>query len=500
MENDNPEECKVCITNYDKAKRRPRTLPCGHTFCTLCVAGMIKLQRLSCPTCRVDHKATSATHFPISYDMEAVIRKLKVLQLTVLPSSKPNERRSLIQEKEDSVSQLLSGFQETLSQLKRYEVQLRDWKNQHEELLAKLSDLVERNKGALKLLEDELSILLYQRKKGEEGVARLEGTQGSLAGVHSAAEAATALDDSERYNAEVEDWIQNCQKIFPDVNTIHTSLKVREVTKRALETIKDADAIDDAPVFLGDADHTIMEKVDQLAPILSIESLRRLGETVKALIEADKVVAVPQDQGRQLSSRITLHKGRLHLHTLLHQPTPLHAHTLEHETLMNLVEPSSTLVFLDIGWAGSARGRIYIRLSPDTGLAKQFLLMCTGLRGPTYANTRILGVWNKGTEFEMVGGGDYDCNNGQGGTPLLQGLTNCEAYRRPARAGTVRALHGPESTKSAQFSITTRDCANREWYWAFGQVESGLDVLKAVANHKCIKEVSVVDCGVLLPP
>nr|XP_045592784.1 E3 ubiquitin-protein ligase RNF168-like isoform X2 [Procambarus clarkii] len=440
MENDNPEECKVCITNYDKAKRRPRTLPCGHTFCTLCVAGMIKLQRLSCPTCRVDHKATSATHFPISYDMEAVIRKLKVLQLTVLPSSKPNERRSLIQEKEDSVSQLLSGFQETLSQLKRYEVQLRDWKNQHEELLAKLSDLVERNKGALKLLEDELSILLYQRKKGEEGVARLEGTQGSLAGVHSAAEAATALDDSERYNAEVEDWIQNCQKIFPDVNTIHTSLKVREVTKRALETIKDADAIDDAPVFLGDADHTIMEKVDQLAPILS------------------------------------------------------------HETLMNLVEPSSTLVFLDIGWAGSARGRIYIRLSPDTGLAKQFLLMCTGLRGPTYANTRILGVWNKGTEFEMVGGGDYDCNNGQGGTPLLQGLTNCEAYRRPARAGTVRALHGPESTKSAQFSITTRDCANREWYWAFGQVESGLDVLKAVANHKCIKEVSVVDCGVLLPP
>ncbi|XP_069182617.1 uncharacterized protein [Procambarus clarkii] len=429
MENDNPEECKVCITNYDKAKRRPRTLPCGHTFCTLCVAGMIKLQRLSCPTCRVDHKATSATHFPISYDMEAVIRKLKVLQLTVLPSSKPNERRSLIQEKEDSISQLLSGFQETLSQLKRYEVQLRDWKNQHEELLAKLSDLVERNKGALKLLEDELSILLYQRKKGEEGVARLEGTQGSLAGVHSAAEAATALDDSERYNAEVEDWIQNCQKIFPDVNTIQTSLKVREVTKRALETIKDADAIDDAPVFLGDADHTIMEKVDQLAPILS------------------------------------------------------------HETLMNLVEPSSTLVFLDIGWAGSARGRIYIRLSADTGLAKQFLLMCTGLRGPTYANTRILGVWNKGTEFEMVGGGDYDCNNGQGGTPLLQGLTNCEAYRRPARAGTVRALHGPESTKSAQFSITTRDCANREWYWAFGQVESGLDVLKAVAHHKCIKEV-----------
>ncbi|KAK8753933.1 hypothetical protein OTU49_002980 [Cherax quadricarinatus] len=499
MENDNPEECKVCIVNYDKTKHRPRTLPCGHTFCSLCLTGMIKKDNLTCPTCRVQHKASSATQFPISYDMEAIIRKLKVLQLTVTPSQ-PNERRSLIQEKEDSISRLLGSFQEAVIQLERYEAQLHDWKTQHEELLAKINDLAERNKAALKLLEDELSILLYQRKKGEEGVKRLKTTQESLAAANTTLEAATALDDSDRCNADVEEWIQNCQKIFPDITTIHTSLKVRESTKRALEMMADTHTPEDAPPLLGDANYTIMEKVDQLAPILSIENLRRLSGPVKALIEGEKVVAVQQDQGRQLSSRITLHRGRLHLHTLLDQPTPVHAHTLEHGTLMSLLDRRSTLVFLDLGWAGNPRGRVYIRLSPDTGLAKQFLLMCTGLRGVTYANTRILEVWNKGTEFEMVGGGDYECNNGQGGTPLLEGLTNCEAYKRPARAGTVRALHGPESNKSAQFSITTRDCVNREWYWAFGQVESGLDVVKTVASHKSIRDVTVMDCGVLLPP
>lgn len=172
---------------------------------------------------------------------------------------------------------------------------------------------------------------------------------------------------------------------------------------------------------------------------------------------------------------------------------------LQHKSLMSLLDTSSTLVFLDLGWAGSPRGRVYIRLSPDTGLAKQFLLLCTGERGPSYASSRILGVWNKSTEFEMVGGGDYDCNSGQGGAPLLQGLKNCEEYKRPAAAGTVRALHGPESNKCAQFSISTRDCPSREWHWAFGHVETGIEVVRSAANHRNIREVTVMDCGVVLP-
>ncbi|XP_034233003.1 uncharacterized protein LOC117640561 [Thrips palmi] len=44
-------ECPVCLEDYDAAKRRPKSLPCGHTFCSHCLGG---LQPLSCPHCRRD--------------------------------------------------------------------------------------------------------------------------------------------------------------------------------------------------------------------------------------------------------------------------------------------------------------------------------------------------------------------------------------------------------------------------------------------------------------
>lgn len=188
---------------------------------------MIKKELLNCPTCRVQHSASSSTQFPISYDMEAIIRKLKVLQLTAVSSTEPSEGRYLIQEREDSISRLIGALRETLSELERYETNLIEWKSQHEELLAKINDLAEQNKAALKLLEDERSILLYQQKKGQEGMKRLEATQSCLAAANSAQDAVTAIDDSDHYNSEAEDWIQNCRKIFPDVITVNTSMKVR---------------------------------------------------------------------------------------------------------------------------------------------------------------------------------------------------------------------------------------------------------------------------------
>ncbi|KAK3878734.1 hypothetical protein Pcinc_008541 [Petrolisthes cinctipes] len=33
----NPAECGICFTQFDDTERRPRTLPCGHTFCTECI-------------------------------------------------------------------------------------------------------------------------------------------------------------------------------------------------------------------------------------------------------------------------------------------------------------------------------------------------------------------------------------------------------------------------------------------------------------------------------
>ncbi|XP_069167570.1 peptidyl-prolyl cis-trans isomerase-like [Procambarus clarkii] len=257
------------------------------------------------------------------------------------------------------------------------------------------------------------------------------------------------------------------------------------------------------PVHLGDSASSIMNKVQEITgeipqKQLTVEDLRRMREPVKRLVEAGRVMAVQEDQDGRRSARITLQDGQLYLHPLLRQPTPAHAHTLQESEVVGVLEPSCTLVFLDLGWAGSTRGRVTIRLTPDTPLARQFVLLCTGQRGHTYRNTKLLWVWNKGQPGERVGGGDYESNDGEGGAPLLPDLQG--QYRESGRAGTVWALWGPGSPWCAQFVITTRDLQDDlQWPRVFGDVVSGLDVVRAAVNHSDITEVTVVDCGVVLP-
>ncbi|XP_069176715.1 peptidyl-prolyl cis-trans isomerase-like [Procambarus clarkii] len=257
------------------------------------------------------------------------------------------------------------------------------------------------------------------------------------------------------------------------------------------------------PVHLGDSASSIMNKVQEITgeipqKQLTVEDLHRMSEPVKRLVEAGRVLSVLDDEDGRRSARITLQDGQLYLHSLLRQPTPAHAHTLQESEVVGMLEPSCTLAFLDLGWAGSTRGRVTIQLTPDTPLARQFVLLCTGQRGHTYRNTKLLEVWDKGHPGEWVEGGDYESNDGRGGASLLPDLQG--QYWRSGWAGAVFIWFEPGGPRGAQFSISTRDRQDgRQWSGVFGDVVSGLDVVRAAVNHSDITEVTVVDCGVVLP-
>ncbi|XP_069192234.1 uncharacterized protein [Procambarus clarkii] len=260
------------------------------------------------------------------------------------------------------------------------------------------------------------------------------------------------------------------------------------------------------PVHLGDSASIIMNKVQEITgeihqKQLTVEDLRRMREPVKRLVEAGRVLAVQEDQDSRRSAMITLQDGQLYLHPLLCQPTPTYAHTLQESEVVGMLDPSCTLAFLELGWAGSTRGRVTIRLTPDTLLARQFVLLCTGQRGHTYRNTKLLWVDDKGQPGECVGGGDYESNDGEGGAQLLHYvLAHTAPARRSGRAGAVRARCPLGDPRSTQFIIGTRDLqGGGQWLYVFGDVVSGLDVVRAAVNHSDITEVTVVDCGVVLP-
>ncbi|KAK8720573.1 hypothetical protein OTU49_013235, partial [Cherax quadricarinatus] len=274
---------------------------------------------------------------------------------------------------------------------------------------------------------------------------------------------------------------------------------VQETIKEALATITTgATAV---PLHLPDSDSTIIEKVEKITDefvlhTLTVEDLLRMSERVKRLVEAGRVFAVQQGQDDLRYSRITLQDGQLYLHTLLRQPPPSHAHTLKHSKVMEVLDTSSTLVFLDLAWAGLIRGRVHIRLTPDTGLATQFVWLSSGERGPSYHNTTFFKVEYKGEPGESVTGGDYQHNNGKGGAPLLSDQQ--DEYRESGKVGAVSSPWWQGSHFSTQFTIITRDATYNQYSNIFGEVESGMNVLRAAVDHSNIKEVTVVDCGVVL--
>lgn len=156
---------------------------------------------------------------------------------------------------------------------------------------------------------------------------------------------------------------------------------------------------------------------------------------------------------------------------------------------------SSTQVFLELVWQNSPPRRVQIRLCRDNWLAKQFLMMCTGETGPSFANTGMFSDGYRGYQQECILGGDYD---GKKGKAIIAPDGNPKE-KVPERAGVVRQ-YGPGN--STQFSVVIGSGRpNVEVDKVFGYVENGLEVLMSAAKAQFQEKanVVVVDCGAVIP-
>ncbi|XP_064087528.1 uncharacterized protein LOC135202204 [Macrobrachium nipponense] len=232
---------------------------------------------------------------------------------------------------------------------------------------------------------------------------------------------------------------------------------------------------------------------------ITVEELLEMGDTLRQKIERNGVYCAHQIAGEARYGRMSLKDEKLCIHRMETRQIPEDVSVLNYEDAKTLVDPSSRLTFLDLGTNDTTLGQLTIRLSPDTKGAQQFALLCSGEKGISYANTKLFQVLHRGKKWEYVGGGDYECNNGDGGKALLPDLELGPEYERPWVAGTVRGFWGLTSTVSAQFFICTRDHLVGVCSPAFGIAEEGLDVLRnAVRLYPDITQVYVQDCGIIL--
>ncbi|XP_053634925.1 osteoclast-stimulating factor 1 isoform X3 [Cherax quadricarinatus] len=70
-------ECQVCLECYNNNERRPRSLSCGHTFCTKCINETLIRGSLRCPFCRSEHTptVTVASDVPVNFIVDSIIQE-----------------------------------------------------------------------------------------------------------------------------------------------------------------------------------------------------------------------------------------------------------------------------------------------------------------------------------------------------------------------------------------------------------------------------------------
>ncbi|KAK3888106.1 hypothetical protein Pcinc_007818 [Petrolisthes cinctipes] len=291
-----------------------------------------------------------------------------------------------------------------------------------------------------------------------------------IQGITNREEALQVINQACHCTDEDQEWKKKCQELFPNVITVTTSKKVRDVTNKALMMVDgEADATQHTNQ-LSDLTLPIMDKVNILLNDNKFEELEEVKPDNR------------ENQNDHIYFKVTRDILGLYFHCLQNQNLPPETLTMPVSEMVMKLKPNYTLTFLDMAWSGR-RGKLYIWVNPNTTEARQFVDLCTGQRGSSFLNTQLTRVWNKGKAGECVFGGNYD----SGVNKMLSSDGYCDDE--------WRVMFMSHTDKSGEFIINTKG-KSPIFGINIGFVYMGHTVLKKAAQLSDITQVTVVDCGV----
>lgn len=511
----NPRECRICIEEYDTVIRRPRFLPCGHTFCTDCLVDMLEDNVLTCPNCRAEHKAFGVYDFPVAGIVEDFLMYCSFLEKGTVPEFKPLEidesfglcrvMDTLRDEELGRSRTLILSCNEMLSELNRYKKALLRYKTNHQKGKENLQKVLELHHVALLMLDEEIEEVDTLNERGTKKKEVLLSAVNSLLSAETTEEVETAIAKVDDHQHAMEKWFRKCQSV-PDSDTICLSVKVRQATSEALETFcgwmdgrilgwmpladsskstsrseldqrtKEPECLKDITAGLRKKHHHYIKRYQEVIGTDSVKSYVMAGHSVYVVSDYD---------GRFLFAKTSTSSGSAFMHRLQAEAPDKAAYTIPYCRVDKVMEDVGWKTFLDISWPDSPPRRVIVHgIDLALGFAKSFFMLCTGKQnGHTYINTGVA-LQDEGDSGERL----------VFGKGCVQPLTYMKAAPEVPYTDQVGLVH---VSLSGQFSITiTPDVPSRT---AVARVVKGMDVVQEAAEFHDLSKVQVVDCGVVLP-
>ncbi|XP_045610028.1 tripartite motif-containing protein 5 isoform X1 [Procambarus clarkii] len=485
--------CSVCLEPFHEELHSPRTLRCGHTFCTPCIEALLQRshQDRICPECRKPLKISAVAHIPVSYTILRLSRALSSA------NSDPHIRVQI----EDGEACLVHGApiiswcqpcNNWLCRECMCKKECTTSMNLSEALLYLKQTYVDGAEKSLSILTDKKALFVKGKqkidqemlelrqksakldealKKLDEGIIALEEYEAKAVEASSSRRLVRVLNKTNTYVADINTWLKDLVQ----------ESALEAPSKTVLPTTVPAVPTPEVPLS-GPIDFVSLKKKLQLS---------------------QSMFAVQEKDGKTRWSKLSIHGKNLLLHALDDTPPPAGAAIVSFADVMHNFDPRQKHAFLDIQSPNRYEGRVYLVLFESTLRAYNFCYLCTGEHGPSYKGI----VLRHGYYFnDKTGSAHIQVQAGQElvdkdeGKPLGivadMELGDGGTYQRKVHPGLLSGVPCKEINKSACFNIHLRYSTNGVDQCGYGKVISGLAIFQSLTLEKANNVI--IDCGVVL--
>ncbi|XP_066953155.1 uncharacterized protein [Macrobrachium rosenbergii] len=494
----NPLECKICCNEFNE-DHCPRILPCSHSFCGHCIEKLISTQKKGCPNCRMEFTANSAEDLMMNRDLlDAAKQRSSTDGESDTTSTGP--KKSFLETteyfRENVTGKGITVCQETEAEVKVHIESNNVIRKGLEGFIQTLEEIKLSSERILtnvdqnnKELMNKLDIMQQEQQNMKESERKLETATDFIS-------AAPIMDGAEKVLHDVEKTVGETKQLIQEND--------RQKDDMRQDTRKIEMGLETAMKDLG---RIIEDLKGETVVNITVHDFQSFCGCLKRDVQRG-IFAVMTVEGKLRVAPIKIESNhQLYINHLEERRLPPRCFVIELESLMQ-GSPFPQRAFLDLAYESIHLGRIIIRVTDQGGyLGLNFIHMCLGDEGPSYANSQVSHVMKPVFGGEFVFMGQYYVSQG-GETSTQAVLSSREEWERkrgsetyeatPWKAGDVRGDISYE--KASQFRIATRD-GKPIWGsgYCFGTVEEGLDVLRvAILKYPDITQVRVANCGIIL--